>query len=200
MPPDRVSLVVYFPSRAVVRLSVNLAACVGGLRRVMGLDSCQFVLHGQLLSDALTFRFYNVKENDAIVVVPEQARGHEVDKWVLLTSDVDAFREKIQFIANENTAREAAKIRDEFMTKMERKPRSFRRLCNAAASAGRPFVYKPIALNAEYDRPAAPATQALPVCWALDETAEESVRVAPSVAVMTRKQEEANSEASVVQP
>jgi hypothetical protein len=132
----------------------------------MGLEDCQFIYNGQVLGDSMTFRSYRIKEKDTLVVVPGGPSGTEADRWLSLTQDEEGFHEKVQFILREDTAREAARIRDVLMTKMERKPRPFRRLCTAVMAMPLPTVAgKKIDLNIDYAQLEEPSIDPLPIFW-----------------------------------
>ena len=172
----RVPIMVYFPSRSVVKLKVNLSMSIGDLRKLMHLESCSFVYQGQLLCESMTLRSYDIKEKDAIVVIPDVPQASDVDKWISVTSDVDSFQDRIRVMVNDRTARETAKLRDMVMTKIERKPRSFRRLCGAVqALPKRNFYQRHTPIDISYPAPDGPSTAPLPTNW--DTTANASADV-----------------------
>lgn len=57
--------------------------------------------------------------------------NEEVRKWMRLTQDTETFNEKMRLIVNQDNARETARLKDIFLSKIERKPRYFRKLCLA---------------------------------------------------------------------
>lgn len=57
--------------------------------------------------------------------------NEEVRKWMRLTQDTETFNEKMRLIVNQDNARETARLKDILLSKIERKPRYFRKLCLA---------------------------------------------------------------------
>jgi hypothetical protein len=157
-----IPLGVYFPGRFVVRLSVSPSARISYLRSVIRDSTSSFVYNGEILNDAMTFSFYRIRELETIVVVPAAS---ELEKWAQMTRDADAFQERIQFILNEDTARETARIRDMMFTKLERRPRPFRRLCTSLdAWPARP-PSATTRLTIDYPRADGPSCEPLPAAW-----------------------------------
>lgn len=166
MEGKRVPIRAYFPSRSVVTIKVNLSVRVSDLRKLMHLESCCFIYQGQIMCERRPLHTYNIKEDEVIVVISDAQQSPELDKWLSVTSEADCFQDRIRFMVNDTTARETAKLRDMVMTKIERKPRSFRRLCNAVqALPKRQFYNRDIPLNLDYETPDAPSCAPVPVNW-----------------------------------
>lgn len=191
MAPTRVPLMVYVPCRFVVKLNLSLSDKVSDLRRVLKIGNGQFslIFQGQLLSDSMSLDAYHIKERDTIVAIPT-SKETEVDKWMTITKDVDTFHEKIHFMANEQTAREAGRIRDLIMTKIERKPRSFRKLCESVQSVQRPIVPKSIDLVVDYPKLDGPCCEPLPL---LEEFFVDGASVTATEPILADKQEQTDS-------
>ena len=169
---------IYHPCRYVVKLILNPKAHISDLRRLLPLEHCQFVFEGQLLVDTKTFQFYGIKTGDTLVVVQAAEMGLEVDKWLSITDDVDGFRDKMKSVLNEGAGRETARIRDMLMTKLERKPRTFRKLCVAVENlAQRTFSGKNIELNTDFVTGDAPSDKPLPVNWGSSDLIDGSVGI-----------------------
>jgi hypothetical protein len=174
--PALLPLGVYFPGRFVVRLSVLPTARISYLRTVIRDSTSALIYNGELLNDAMTFAFYRIREFEIIVVVPSHAA---VERWAQVTRDADAFQERIHFILNEDTARETARIRDMMLTKVERRPRPFRRLCSALDLwPARPAAGDAAPLRIDYPRADGPSRDPLPAAWASRAAAPRAVRVA----------------------
>jgi hypothetical protein len=163
-----ISLVVHFPSRFRVQLSIPPTATVSNLRARIPTGSCNLMHNGQLLIDAMTLAFYGLCEMDTLVVMPCQ------------TTDIHRglCEDRIRWPKNSGTARETARIRDMAFTRAERRPRSFRRLCVSAESASYPWrsASGVIALTTEYPTVSAPSCDPLPAPWV---TASQSARIGP---------------------
>jgi hypothetical protein len=168
---------VYFPGRFLLRVSVSPTARVSYLRSLIRDSTSSFVYNGVLLNDAMTFSFYRIRELETIVVVPIPT---EIEKWAQLTQDADAFQERIQFILNEETARETARIRDLMLTKLERRPRPFRRLCASLDSwpSRSPSPTDGNPLQIHYPRADGPSCDPLPAAWMSLPVSRRAVHVA----------------------
>jgi hypothetical protein len=168
---------VYFPGRFVVRLSVSPTARISYLRSLIRDSTSSFVYNGEILNDAMTFAFYRIRELETIVVVPASS---EVEKWAQLTRDADAFQERIQFILNEDTARETARIRDMMLTKVERRPRPFRRLCLSvdAWPTRPPSAIDAVPMKIDYAPAQGPSCDPLPAAWMPLSVSNRAIHVA----------------------
>lgn len=192
MAPNRVPLMVYVPCRFVVKLSLSLSEKVSDLRKVLKIGNDQFslIFQGQLLLDSVSLESYHIKEKDTIVAIPITSKETEIDKWLTITKDVETFHEKIHFMSNEKTTREAGRIRDLIMTKIERKPRSFRKLCQSVQSAQRPIESKSIDLVLNWPKQDGPSCEPLPF---LEESFVDSTSVATTEPILADKQEQTDS-------
>lgn len=168
--PAKHTLFVYFPGFCVARVSINLRAKVGELRLfVPAHPSITFMFNGQILLENFSFEFYGVKPYDIVVVV-HQAQRDDPARWLSLTRDNESFADRISSIINQKTAREAARLRDFQLLRMERKPKTFRRLCSAkmlrmAKGSGSIFRARRVATNIDYAPPDSPCTDELPSFW-----------------------------------
>jgi hypothetical protein len=161
----RLSLVLYWPGRFVVKVSVLATSRICDLRKLAAVGASEFLFNGEALSDSLPFSFYGIKDADVIVVVPVAPRAP--DKWLQLTRDSESFHEQIQFILGEKTARETARIRDILFTKIEQRPRTYQRFCaDIQTTLAKIFTAPVAALNTRYETPIAPSVDPLPATWA----------------------------------
>ena len=181
---------VYFPSRFVSKISVSLSTRVGDLRKLMRLGPCELVCQGQVLADSQTLRFYNMKERDTIVVISGVPSEHEIERWLVVTSDTEAFHDRMQFMVNEKTAREAARMHDVLMTKIERKPRTFRRVCAAVANRSADCEVRTTEVTVNYGKAEEPSSRPLPVHWPVEEIAKASVPTREETLVEDKEQPE----------
>ena len=163
----RVLIKVYFPYRFVWKINVNLAMPVGRLRSLMHLGTDQLVFSGQILPDIGTLSGYGVKEGDTLVVVSNVPHDREMERWLVITNDADAFHDRMQFIVNEQTAQEAARIHDVLMAKIERKPKMFRRICSQLDTRRPKPSPQTSQATVMYDKPDQPSCLPLPVQWAV---------------------------------
>ncbi|OHT00732.1 hypothetical protein TRFO_32455 [Tritrichomonas foetus] len=167
----KIPIVIYLPSKYVVKLSVAPSAYVNELRRIITINNIDFVFNGTILSGNQTFRSAGLKSGDSIVVIFHKSNSdktyEELQKWLQITQDSESFNEKMQLILNEDNAREAARLRDVFLSKIERKPRSFRRLCLAVAENNknkeREVQGNNFSLSIDYEKPEMPSCDPLPI-------------------------------------
>jgi hypothetical protein len=141
-------------------------ARVQELRQLTYPDSATFVCNGVHLLDKETFAFYGLRSRDIIVALPCTPDNRDVPKWIALTHDSDAFSDRIACIINQDVSREAGRLRDFQLTRMERRPRTFRKL---VANSGRssPPLRSTRETTVIADPPDSPSSDPLPVGWAL---------------------------------
>lgn len=185
-----------------MKVNVDGTGRVSELRRVRQLDGCVVVFKGQILGDARTFDFYNVKENDTLIVVGGGRQDAEVEKWLNITGDGDrdSVQDRFRLLFDEGTAREVARIRDVLLTKVERKPRTFRRLCGVIREvARRPSGENSVAL---IEGPSAtnPSIEPLPVMWGDDEEVDDGFTETQEVAIDATKQDQGDLIERTVKP
>ena len=78
--------------------------------------------------DSMPFSYYDVKDRDILFVCPKSNSAVN-EKWATLAKDTDLFREKVGSIIYPSLSKEAARLKDFQMLRMEKKPRTYRRLC-----------------------------------------------------------------------
>ena len=160
-----------------------------------------FVYNGVFLTEQVNFQYYGVKERDVIVVIPENRNLPVGDKWANLTKDPELFREKVTSMIDPRTSREAAKLRDFQMLRLERKPRYFRKLCNCYANS--PYSVKTASAHSSRSLAIArmpiiapqkatePSTAPLPIFWAKSEpTIPEPPQDIVTVPILTQVKSE----------
>jgi len=117
--------------------------------------------NGIIMAGANTFSFYNVKDQSLIVAVPSSndsnwLRSHDVSQHIA---------EKVSYSSNPHTKKELCRISDLQLSKLERKPRTFRKIISMALQKGaeNDIVQK----SSEYclERPIVPSMDPLPVFW-----------------------------------
>lgn len=144
-----------------------------------------FIWNGDSLSETQTFRSYGIREKDVIVSVPSDA--NDLSKWVTLTRDSESFHDRIASVVDQGTAKEAARLRDFQITRMERKPRTYRKLVMnyERALMESSVVSTPArksATNLTEMRLEAPSVEPLPIIWDNDsESYEVTTRAIPLV-------------------
>lgn len=101
--------------------------------------------------------------------------NEEVRKWMRLTQDTETFNEKMRLIVNQGNARETARLKDILLSKIERKPKYFRKLCLAikenhnlfnssnSFSSKSSYEQKNSSLNIDYETGNEPSVDPLPI-------------------------------------
>jgi hypothetical protein len=164
--PSTIRLIIYYTNRSVVTVNVLPSSPVGDIRQMTRLRDWDLICNGQILSDAITFESYGICSKDTIIALPSTRADTETRRWVAITRDSDAFHERLRLLMNEKTGNESARIHDVAMTKYERRPRAFRKLCVTAQSALNPTTSQ-ISLPSMtgYEPASEPNCAAMPFSW-----------------------------------
>jgi hypothetical protein len=193
---------VYCPCKCIMNLNVLPSSKIGELRKPLGLEDCHFVFNGQILGLGTTFKSHKIKAKDTLVVIPGGTVNAEVEKWRSWTEDKERFNERLRLVMRSDTTRETARIRDVMMTRLERKPRQFRRICGAMMSA--PATSRSAgkwSSNFDYEGGAAPSCAPLPIFWSQIGDAEGLLDNFPQAsAILTVKQEQTDSVMDPIRP
>ena len=161
-----------------MKANVLPSATIKDIKPLINEKDVEFLHNGMFLSDNYNFQFYGIKEREVIVVIPANRNLPAGEKWANLTKDVELFREKVSSVIDPRTSREAAKLRDFQMLRLERKPRYFRKLCASyAANPRQPWSQPATSQNIQRKETvivkpgdfSAPSTAPLPTFWASSE-------------------------------
>jgi hypothetical protein len=115
----------------------------------------------------MTFEFYSIHNGDSIVVLPQED-GHSqpiaTHAWLSATRDADTFNDAITSILNPTTNREAARLRDLHWMSLERRPKSYQKVCSMFNDAQKQLSsFSSTLIPSEGAH--RPSTDALPVAW-----------------------------------
>jgi hypothetical protein len=116
----------------------------------------------------MTFNDYGVREGDSIIALSKEDSSSfdNVNLWISLTRDHEAFNECICSMLNPETSGEAARLRDLHLTRMESMPRPFARMCTPFLNQYTEAVMSPPTILSSQS-PRSPSEEALPVPWDL---------------------------------
>jgi hypothetical protein len=80
----------------------------------------------------MTFAASGFRNGDSIVALPVHTPGSICGRsqWINLTRDSESFNESLRWMLDPATAGESARLRDLQLMRLERRPRSMRRLCS----------------------------------------------------------------------
>lgn len=171
---DKISTIVYFPGKWVFRANVTLGATLRDLRCLLPEKNVSFILKGRVLSDSCTFKAYGIHNNDVLIVsYPNQAHIASM-KYSSPLHESDSISERINNIVNPHTTTEVVRLRDLQMARLERRPKTFRKMCftiqnsesktNFSSEANLKSVIPTIPLEK-------PSTEPLPMLWGLSQPA-----------------------------
>ena len=175
----KIPLLVYFPGRCIVRVTVSPKATIDDLRRSTRIPkmSVDFIANGQILIEGRPFSYFRLSTGDVIVAISKKSENAEISKWMSMTRDSESFSERISSIIDPNTAREAARLRDFQMLRMERKPNCYRRLTSSLKTQllCDSFAYQTVVVDHNIN--SQPNTDPLPVLW--DSPPERTLKTVP---------------------
>ena len=161
-------MIVYYPNNWVYRANVLRSASIRDLRVLLPDQSVEFILHGTKLTDSSTFAFCGIKNNDILFVIKNSPNSVLDQKWINMTRESDVLNDRFSCILNPKTTSEAIRLRDMQLSRLERKPRAYRKLCAAALNIdgkssfgtddSKPFIIPKTKLEKPMSTP-------LPVFW-----------------------------------
>jgi hypothetical protein len=169
--PDEMRIRVCVAKACIKWVNVHSTDLISELRKIVLVESPVFICKGQVLSETNSFAFYGIRDNEAIVILPNDCPDPDLVRWNCLTRDSDRFNERIRSIMDPRTQNEVSRLKDLILFKLERRPRQFQRWCAASC---RPIplslheqVSDPISIS--YIRPDNVSCEPLPVIWHEDQ-------------------------------
>ena len=170
---EKISMVVYFPGKWVFKASVSKFASIKELKGLLPDKSVSFVYDGNLLIDSHTFSFYGIKNGDILIVIKSTDNNFLNQKWIAYSKENDTFNERINSIINPQTTNEVVRLRDLQMSRIERKPKTFRKLCQTATNFETKFNNnRLLEVNISNTPPINPSTSPLPIFWGKNTTSQ----------------------------
>lgn len=138
------SLRLVFPGKYLAQIEVVADSKISNIRAVEDND-VHFLYNGYFLNESKSFSFYNLSENDTIVVVPTSADDKQLkNKYKNITHDMSKFLshlkrrqlrksysqndENSQMLNDPSVQREVSRIRDVELLRMEYKPKFLRKI------------------------------------------------------------------------
>ena len=125
---DKIFVLVYYPGKWVLKANVLPTATAKDLRMLIPESHISFIHNGRCLSNSIPFSFYDIKERDIIIVCKKEKQIVK-EKWYSITKDNETFKNRVGSVIDPKTAREAARLRDFQMLRLEKKPKAFMKLC-----------------------------------------------------------------------
>jgi hypothetical protein len=114
----------------------------------------------------MTFEHYGIHDGDSIIVLPREVSSSisRVNLWLSLTRGDSIFNDCVRSIVDPATSGEAARLRDLHMTRIERRPRAFMKICTQCLQ-GEADGRSRLATVIPEPSPISPSTNALPIVW-----------------------------------
>jgi hypothetical protein len=162
--PSPILLYAYFPGRCIVQVHVNPQSQISDLHHYFPSENVTFVANGIRLADSDTFQSCAIRDKDVIIAIPASAPAN-IPRWCALSEDSEAFAEQVGFLVNQRTSREVARLRDFQMTRVDRRPRQFRRYVSNFQTAHQPFSSRPGPGLSIGESASAPSVAPLPTLW-----------------------------------
>lgn len=176
---DTVLIFIYFPGQWIVKATVLKSATTKDLESFMPEKNVSFLYNGTVLNSKLTFRFYGIRPRDIIVCVNKKEINRQ---WLSLTNK-ELVNERISSIIDPGVSLEIAKIRDFQLSRFERKPKLFRKMCMQIeeATSSQSGISIPLVVPKKNEKP---SDSPLPNFWSssvLLNTLERSSSLEPSI-------------------
>ena len=135
---NRIPLCIYYPmGQHLLKVNVLPTAEIGELNRVTPNFSSYvpfsyiFLCKGAILRENHTFEFYKLSPNDVILSIPCKQDHRDLQLWTARSLDTEVLNERVTSINSPMASKELSRIRDLQMTRMERRPRTFRKMAES---------------------------------------------------------------------
>lgn len=125
---DKIFVLVYYPGKWVLKANVLPTATAKDLRMLIPESNVSFIHNGRCLLNSIPFSMYNIKERD-IIIVCKNERQIVKEKWYSITKDNETFKNRVGSVIDPKTAREAARLKDFQMLRLEKRTKVFMKLC-----------------------------------------------------------------------
>jgi hypothetical protein len=160
---DRITLNLVIPQAGVKRVTVHRVAPVSSLKAFCPALDLMFLCNGEILSPDKPMGFYDLREQDAIVGWPRNAKTAATNRWMALSRDADAFKEAVHFASSRNLIPESRRLNDLRNSQFELRPKQFLRRCDNVRPIAASKV--PVSPSVMSDPADTASTEPLPVWW-----------------------------------
>lgn len=163
---ERVELLICIPGRPIRFVSVKTNGKISDLQVLFPDSKKKFINNGIELVESKTFGFYHLQNGDYIIAISnEKDVLFQSNIWLNLTKDNDNFDEYMKLMVNPALSNEAARLKDLHYVKMERRPRTFRKMCTSFMMTEKANESASENLQSYDIKPDQPSTEALPAFW-----------------------------------
>lgn len=111
------------------KIPVSRDGVIKDLKRYLHHGDFIFFYKSNLLNLESKFSFYDIKDNDFIITTQENRK--------ISVKSLEVFEEKLSNLMNPRTILDVMKIRDSQIAKLERRPRTYRKMCGAVCNSNR---------------------------------------------------------------
>jgi hypothetical protein len=162
---DEIRVIVCVPACSLRRqLTVSPSITINALKQFLPNPDCDLLRGGSILSEAMPLNFYSIADGSMLVAVARDCL-HARHRWVSMTSDQEAFEERMGTNRNPKVALENARIKDLRMRRVDGRPCSWGRLREFVAELEEARVGEKGRPTKTPERADGPSTQPLPVWW-----------------------------------
>lgn len=162
----RVTIVICAPRELLKIISIPLDGFVCSLETLYNGRKRIFIYNGNKMDPTQTYRSYGIREGDYIISIPSSISEENESRWISMSRDADSFIEAMRGNLNIRTCREAARLRDLQMDRIEKRSRNYQRILssymNLEENHDIEFSMKiPFIISTAKE----PSTKALPLLW-----------------------------------
>lgn len=160
----------------MLKVNVQENTLVKDLNQIVLGEPAYFIHNGAVLHSNFEIGYYNIKENDFIVVVDKPSIPKQYIDNISVLSDV-------------SQCMELAKLQDMQFQKMERKPRVYRMFLSTFESVNEPSNIPQIPIKIPH-KPSKPCSDPLPKFWSdySHKMAPQVINPEPSLASLCQRQ------------
>ena len=161
----KILLNIYCPGQWVIKVNVLETATSYDIQKFIKNHDVELLYNGMQLTKKHDFKYYGLKKEDVIIVVPKSTNLKTIpSSWENISQDEDIFRERISSVINPKISEEAGRIRDLQLFKVENKPNVFRKLL---ALYNQEPAQRPVKTTKSIipEKAEVPSTQPLPCFW-----------------------------------
>ena len=190
VPTPKILLNIYCPGQWVLKVNVLETATSNDIKKFIKNKDVELLYNGLKLTRQYNFKFYGLRNEDVLVVVPKNTDIKAIpSSWENISQDEDVFRERISSVINPRISEEAGRIRDLQLFKIENKPNVFRKLLAFYQQEPAPKPEKPTKtfVPNQADKP---SSEPLPCFWSSAPTTFKQPEKIPPVPFSTLKDEE----------
>jgi hypothetical protein len=127
-----IMLNVVVPCLGIRVISIVPSERVASLHAHFPRQRPEFIFRGQLLNPHETLSFYNIRDNDSLVLISQAApSAFSKEKWMSATRESDEFDVSVRTAMNRDCRTELLRLRDLQLLRMECRPRTFRKVSNS---------------------------------------------------------------------